>query len=163
MKIAEVSKRYGVSTDTLRYYERIGLLRHVPRNGSGIRDYDEASCNAVEFVKCMRDAGMSIESLVEYMELIDQGDSTREARKELLARQSIAIRERIADLERALERLQYKIDHYDDIMADSERALRPAPAGGHPETHDAPGLAPPARGVFLPCSFDSHLRLPVLL
>lgn len=51
MKIAEVSKRYGVSTDTLRYYERIGLLRHVPRNKSGIRDYDEASCNAVEFVK----------------------------------------------------------------------------------------------------------------
>lgn len=65
MKIAEVSKRYGVSTDTLRYYERIGLLRHVPRNKSGIRDYDEASCNAVEFVKCMRDAGMSIESLVD--------------------------------------------------------------------------------------------------
>ena len=124
MKIAEVSKRYGVSTDTLRYYERIGILQGIPR-GSAIRDYDEASCNAVEFVKCMRDAGMSIESLVEYMELIDQGDSTREARKELLARQSIAIRERIADLERALERLQYKIDHYDDIMADSERALRP--------------------------------------
>ena len=74
MKIAEVSKRYGVSTDTLRYYERIGLLRHVPRNKSGIRDYDEASCNAVEFVKCMRDAGMSIESLVEYMELLEQGD-----------------------------------------------------------------------------------------
>lgn len=125
MKIAEVSKRYGVSTDTLRYYERVGLLRHVPRNKSGIRDYDEASCNAVEFVKCMRDAGMSIESLVEYMELIDQGDGTRAARKELLSRQGEAIRMRIADLERALERLQYKIDHYDDVMADSERALRP--------------------------------------
>lgn len=124
MKIAEVSKRYGISTDTLRYYERIGLLRHVPRNGSGIRDYDEASCNAVEFVECMRDAGMSIESLVEYMELIERGDETREARKELLSRQSEAIRARIADLERALTRLQYKIDHYDDIMADSERALR---------------------------------------
>lgn len=81
MKIAEVSKRYGVSTDTLRYYERIGLLRHVPRNKSGIRDYDEASCNAVEFVKCMRDAGMSIESLVEYMELLEQGDETTAARK----------------------------------------------------------------------------------
>ena len=49
-----------------------GLLRHVPRNKSGIRDYDEASCNAVEFVKCMRDAGMSIESLVEYMELLER-------------------------------------------------------------------------------------------
>lgn len=125
MKIAEVSKRYGVSTDTLRYYERIGLLRHVPRNKSGIRDYDVASCNAVEFVKCMRDAGMSIESLVEYMELIEQGDETTAARKELLSQQSEAIRARIADLERALERLEYKIENYDEIMADSERALRP--------------------------------------
>ena len=125
MKIAEVSKRYGVSTDTLRYYERIGLLRHVPRNKSGIRDYDAASCNAVEFVKCMRDAGMSIESLVDYMELIEQGDETTAARKELLSQQSEAIRARIADLERALERLEYKIENYDEIMADSERALRP--------------------------------------
>ena len=109
MKIAEVSKRYGVSTDTLRYYERIGLLRHVPRNKSGIRDYDEASCNAVEFVKCMRDAGMSIESLVEYMELLEQGDE---------------IRERIAGLERALARLEYKIEHYDEVMTAADRTLR---------------------------------------
>ena len=125
MKIAEVSKRYGVSTDTLRYYERIGLLRHVPRNKSGIRDYDEASCNAVEFVKCMRDAGMSIESLVEYMELLEQGDETTAARKELLLRQGDEIRERIAGLERALARLEYKIEHYDEVMtahrADSAR------------------------------------------
>lgn len=125
MKIAEVSKRYGVSTDTLRYYERVGLLRHVPRNKSGIRDYDEASCNAVEFVKCMRDAGMTIESLVEYMDLLERGDETAQARKELLMRQSEEIRQRIEDLERALTRLQFKIDHYDEVMAESERALRP--------------------------------------
>lgn len=125
MKIAEVSKRYGVSTDTLRYYERVGLLRHVPRNKSGIRDYDEASCNAVEFVKCMRDAGMTIESLVEYMDLLERGDETTQARKELLMRQSEEIRQRIEDLERALTRLQFKIDHYDEVMAESERALRP--------------------------------------
>lgn len=124
MKIAEVSKRYGVSTDTLRYYERIGLLRHVPRNKSGIRDYDEASCNAVEFVKCMRDAGMSIESLVEYMELLEQGDETTAARKELLLRQGDEIRERIAGLERALARLEYKIEHYDEVMTATERTLR---------------------------------------
>ena len=73
----------------------------------------------------MRDAGMSIESLVEYMELIEQGDETTAARKELLSQQSEAIRARIADLERALERLEYKIENYDEIMADSERALRP--------------------------------------
>ena len=65
MKIAEVSKRYGISADTLRYYERIGILQGIPRNASGIRDYNEANCKTVEFVKCMRDAGMSIEALTE--------------------------------------------------------------------------------------------------
>ena len=100
MKIAEVSKRYGVSTDTLRYYERIGLLRHVPRNKSGIRDYDVASCNA------------------------EPGDETTAARKELLMRQSGEIRERIVGLERALARLEYKIEHYDEVMKATERTLR---------------------------------------
>ena len=123
MTIAEVAQKYGLTPDTLRYYERIGLLRHVPRNKSGIRDYDEASCNAVEFVKCMRDAGMSIESLVEYMELLEQGDETTAARKELLLRQG-EIRERIAGLERALARLEYKIEHYDEVMTATERTLR---------------------------------------
>ena len=145
MKIAEVSKRYGVSTDTLRYYERIGLLRHVPRNKSGIRDYDEASCNAVEFVKCMRDAGMSIESLVEYMELLEQGDETTAARKELLLRQGDEIRERIAGLERALARLEYKIEHYDEVMTATERTLR----GG--------GVT--AANAFVPWALPSSLLL----
>ena len=83
MKIAEASKRYGISADTLRYYERVGLLRHVPRNESGIRDYDEDSCRAIEFVKCMRGAGVSIETLIEYMALLEQGDHTAAARKAL--------------------------------------------------------------------------------
>ena len=72
MKIAEVSKKYGVSSDTLRYYERIGLLRPVPRTASGVRDYGEADCQRIEFVKCMRSAGMPIEALIEYMDLFEQ-------------------------------------------------------------------------------------------
>ncbi|MFR0868536.1 MAG: MerR family transcriptional regulator [Adlercreutzia sp.] len=109
MKIAEVSKRYGVSTDTLRYYERIGLLRHVPRNKSGIRDYDEASCNAVEFVKCMRDAGMSIESL---RSTWNSGTGRRDdGGPQGTAHGQSEIRERIVGLERPLARLEYKIEH----------------------------------------------------
>ena len=73
MKIAEVSKRYGLSADTLRYYERIGLLPGVTRNASGIRDYSEQDCARVEFVKCMRAASVSIEALIEYMDLFEQG------------------------------------------------------------------------------------------
>ena len=56
MTISEVSKKYDISTDTLRYYERIGLLPPVPRTKSGLRDYDENSCKSVEFIKCMRNA-----------------------------------------------------------------------------------------------------------
>ena len=76
MKIAEVSKEYGLSADTLRYYERIGLLPNVTRTASGIRDYSEQDCARVQFAKCMRAASVSIEALIEYMALYDQGDST---------------------------------------------------------------------------------------
>ena len=123
MKIAEVSKRYGISADTLRYYERIGILQGIPRNASGIRDYNEANCKTVEFVKCMRDAGMSIEALTEYMDLFYRGDETMERRKAILQNQREDIRRRIVELEDALSRLDYKIDHYEDVM-EHERDIR---------------------------------------
>ena len=65
MKIAEVSERYGLSSDTLRYYERIGLIAPVNRNGSGIRDYNDLDIRRVEFIKCMRSAGLPIEVLID--------------------------------------------------------------------------------------------------
>ena len=65
MTITEVSKKYDLTADTLRYYERIGLIPSVNRNASGIRDYTEEDCKWVHFAKCMRGAGLSIEVLVE--------------------------------------------------------------------------------------------------
>ena len=72
MTIAEASRKYGLSPDTLRYYERIGLLPPVPRNKSGIRDYDEESCRWIELMRCMRKAGVQIEALIEYVALYRQ-------------------------------------------------------------------------------------------
>lgn len=80
MTIAEVSKKYGLSADTLRYYERIGLIPGVRRKENGIRDYSESDCNWVEFIKCMRAAGIQVEALIEYVALFQQGDDTQEAR-----------------------------------------------------------------------------------
>ena len=60
MNIAEVSKKYDLTQDTLRYYERVGLLPRVNRTSSGIRDYTEEDCRWVEFIKCMRQAGLPI-------------------------------------------------------------------------------------------------------
>ena len=118
MKIAEVSKEYGLSADTLRYYERIGLLPNVTRTASGIRDYSEQDCAREQFVKCMRAASVSIEALIEYMALYDQGDSTLEARKTLLVEQ------RIAEMQAGLDRLNFKIDNYDKTIRDCEKKLR---------------------------------------
>src|SRR5512137_1915732 len=102
MKIAEVSERYGLSTDTLRYYERVGLIPHVNRNGSGIRDYGELDIRRVEFIKCMRSAGLPVEVLIDYVALVQQGDRTTEARKEILIEQRNLLAARIAEMQKTL-------------------------------------------------------------
>lgn len=124
MKIAEVSKLCGVSADTLRYYERAGLLRHIPRNASGIRDYNEANIATVRFVKCMRSAGVSIEALIEYMDLFDQGDSTLSLRKALLEEQRDLIAARVADIQAGLDRLDFKIANYETLIVAAEEKMR---------------------------------------
>ena len=87
MTIAEVSRQYDISADTLRYYERVGLIPSVTRNKSGFRDYSEEDCNWVSFIKCMRRAGVQVEALIEYVSPIPTGNGTQEARKQLLIEQ----------------------------------------------------------------------------
>lgn len=123
MKIAEVSKIYGLSADTLRYYERIGLLPNVTRNASGVRDYSEQDCARVQFVKCMRGAGVSIEALIEYMALFEQGEQTAAARKALLEEQRDLVVQRIADMQAGLDRLNGKIENYEEMLV-AEREIR---------------------------------------
>lgn len=113
MTIAEVSKKYEISPDTLRYYERVGLIPKVERTKSGIRNYTEESCQWVELVKCMRGAGVSIESLVEYCSLVLQGDTTIAARKELLVEEREKLLAKQKEIEITLARLNYKIDVYE--------------------------------------------------
>ncbi|WKY43121.1 MerR family transcriptional regulator [Eubacteriaceae bacterium ES2] len=112
MTITEVSKLYDISQDTLRYYERIGLIPAVPRTKSGNRDYDEASCAWIELAKCMRSAGMPIEPLIEYCSLTQQGDETIVARKDLLVEERNKIQEKMEEMQKTLDRLNYKIDVY---------------------------------------------------
>ena len=123
MKIAEVSKKYDISADTLRYYERIGRMSHVRRNESGIRDYSEQDCARIQFIKCMRGAHVSIEALIEYMQLFAEGDATLAARKAILEEQRDLVRERIAEMQAGLDRLDYKIAHYEDLIIEAEKSM----------------------------------------
>ena len=80
MKIKDVSEKFQISPDTLRYYEKIGLIHNVSRDKNGIRNYSQENCNTIAFIKCMRAASVSIDGLSRYMELFQQGEARRRAK-----------------------------------------------------------------------------------
>ncbi len=127
MTITEVADKFGLSADTLRYYERIGLVPKVTRTNGGIRDYAEADLRWVEFIKCMRSAGVSIETLVEYVALFQRGKETIQARKALLIEQRQQIADHIVELQAALNRLDRKLDGYEERMSKIEENLYHSP------------------------------------
>jgi len=123
MTISEVAERYGLTPDTLRYYERAGLIPPVPRTEGGQRDYTEESCRWVEFAKCMRGAGLPVEALAEYVALFRQGDATASQRLAILREQRALLAARMADMQATLDRLDYKIARYDAILLPREQEL----------------------------------------
>ena len=114
MTITEVSNKYGLTPDTLRYYERIGLIPPVPRTKAGVRDYDEASCGWVELMKCMRSAGVQIEALIKYVALCQEEGDTYAERIAILHDQRSQMADRIAEMQRSLDKLDGKIAYYED-------------------------------------------------
>ena len=123
MKIAEVSEKYGLSADTLRYYERVGLIPPVHRNEGGIRDYNELDLRRVDFIKCMRGAGLPIEVLIEYVRLVQQGDETIEARKEILIEQRDLLAARMAEMQKTLDLLNHKVEVYEKAILKKEKEM----------------------------------------
>ena len=123
MKIAEVSEHYKLSTDTLRYYERVGLIPPVHRNESGIRDYTELDLRRVEFIKCMRSAGLPVEVLIDYVGLVQQGDKKIEARKEILIEQRKLLMARMGEMQRTLDILNHKIEVYEKAVLEKEKEM----------------------------------------
>ena len=113
MTIREVSEKYHISQDTLRYYERIGLIPAVHRTAGGVRDYQETDLGWVEHTICMRSAGVSVEALIEYVRLYQQGDATIEARLHLLQEQEQLLQAQYQQIETTLKRLNYKISRYE--------------------------------------------------
>ena len=123
MKISEVSEQSGLTVDTLRYYEKIGLIPPVNRTNGGIRDYSEHDMKRIDFIKCMRTAGLPIEVLAEYLALVEQGDETIEARTEILQAQRAQLVDRMAEMQETLDLLNYKIEVYENAVLQAEHEL----------------------------------------
>lgn len=123
MRISEVSEQYDISADTLRYYERVGLIPTVNRTESGIRDYNQTDVEWVDFIKCMRSAGLPIEVLTEYVGLVQQGDQTNEARKQILIDQRDDLVRKMEEMQKTLDLLNYKIEVYEDRLLKKETEI----------------------------------------
>lgn len=116
MTIKEVSEKYNISADTLRYYERVGMIPAVGRTAGGIRDYQQEDLNWVELAICMRSAGLPIEAMIEYVKLFQEGDSTILARMHLLQEQLETLREQQKNTEATIKRLEYKVSVYAEAV-----------------------------------------------
>ena len=112
MTIKEVSEKYNITQDTLRYYERVGMIPTVTRTSGGIRDYQPEDLSWVELALCMRNAGLPVESMIEYVRLFQQGDSTFDARLQLLQDLREVLLEQRKQIDETLDRLNYKIARY---------------------------------------------------
>lgn len=113
MTIKEVSEKYGLTCDTLRYYERVGMIPPVTRTAGGIRDYGPDDLGWVELAVCMRSAGIPIEAMIEYVRLFREGDGTIPARLQLLQEQRENLLDQKAQIDRMLAKLNYKISRYE--------------------------------------------------
>ena len=112
MTISEAAEASGLTAHTLRYYERAGLLDPIGREAGGRRRYDDADLARIGFLTKLRATGMPIRTVREYADLLREGDGNERARLTLLEEHRDAVRERLAEMERHLELIDFKIDTY---------------------------------------------------
>lgn len=119
MTIGEVSKTYEISPDTLRYYEKIGLIDEVNKK-SGIRDYKENDIERIKFILCMKNAGLCLEDIVKFISYYKKGNSTIQDRIDLLTRQKTLLAEEIESKKETMSFLDYKIDLYTKMKEENK-------------------------------------------
>lgn len=123
MKISEISEKTQMSADTLRYYEKEGLIGPV-RRVSGIREYSDYDLERIIFIQHMRRAGMRLATLKEYLSMVDDGDSTMEMRQQILINHKATIDKEIATLQSISDLVERKIGNYNDRICAAEETLR---------------------------------------
>ena len=123
MTIREIAAKTNMSTATLRYYERIGLLPPVTRNAAGIRNYDEYFVNFINFIKKLKASGMSLEHIIDYIRLAEMGDATIQERKKLLAEARETLLDKINSLQLVAELADYQLRNYENLLQPETYAL----------------------------------------
>ncbi|WP_150243043.1 MerR family transcriptional regulator [Nocardiopsis quinghaiensis] len=114
----EVAERFGLTLDTLRYYEKAGLLRRVDRAPSGHRRYRADDVELLNMIRCLRDTDMPIARLRDFAELVREGEHTIPSRLDVLQGHQRRLDERIAEMRQCQTVIQHKIDYYLGVFAE---------------------------------------------
>lgn len=123
INIKQASKLTNTTPDTIRYYEKIGIIAPIARDKNGFRQFTDRDIRRIKFMRHMRTAGLNIAALLEYATLIQQGDQTKAARIKLLTEQRNLLEQKVSVTQSAIEQLNYKIDHYDEHMSDAKHLI----------------------------------------
>ncbi|WP_348921589.1 MerR family transcriptional regulator [Enterococcus rotai] len=117
MNSKEAAEMFGLTTDTIRYYERVGVIPPIERDKNGYRVYTTRDLNWIYLAKSLRHAGVSIESLIEFATLVQLEENVEQAQKQILQDQLQEINEKLGEMTKTRDLLQYKIDTYDEHIA----------------------------------------------
>ena len=126
--IQDVSGRTGLSTHTLRYYEKEGLLSPVSRTPGGFRQYTDEDLEALGLICCLKNTGMSLQEITRFVRLTRQGAETLRERVELLREHRESVIQRMNEMQKYLEKVTWKLNFfseklraYEDLRARQEQ------------------------------------------
>ncbi|MGL5898667.1 MAG: MerR family transcriptional regulator [Lactobacillaceae bacterium] len=114
--IKEVSEMLGISSYTLRYYEKIGLLSFVKRDDNGVREFLPKDLVTIKTIECLKKTNLPLKDIKNYFKLVDQGLDTAKERRELFVKQKQKVNKEIEELEKTLKMINYKLHYYDEVL-----------------------------------------------
>ena len=116
----DLEEKTGLSAHTLRYYEREGLLSGVERTPGGFRQYTDAHLEALWLICCLKNTGMSLQEITRFVNLAREGDHTLKQRLELLQAHRDDVIARMDEMQRYLDKVNWKIDFYNEKLREYE-------------------------------------------
>jgi DNA-binding transcriptional MerR regulator len=123
VSIGKAAQRAGISVYTLRYYDKEGLLPFVDRSPSGTRCFKESDFEWLGMIQCLKNTGMTIRDIHEFVGWCMEGDSTIQKRLDMFRAQKKEIQSRMMEFQRYLDKIDYKINYYENAVRESNQNL----------------------------------------
>ena len=122
--IQDVSNKTGLSTHTLRYYEKEGLISDVERSQGGFRQYTDEDLERLGLIRCLKNTGMSIQEIARFVQLTHEGDHTLEERVELLREHRERVLARMEEMQKHLDKVTWKLNFFTEKLRAYEAAKK---------------------------------------